>query len=246
GVRDEPYAIRKVTDSQGRTLEEHLSEPQSVMRPETAFVLTHLMQGVIERGTATRAKVLQRPLAGKTGTSSEATDVWFVGFSPSLVAGVWLGYDVKRSLGSAETGSRLALPIWIAFMQKALEGPPEEFPVPENVVAISVDHTTGSRAAPGDRNAILEYFIKGTEPRIGATAPTPQPALGPDAPGEPTPAPPIAVPLSSPTAPAAPAPGPAADLPQRAANPPVESAPARPSSSWLRPVPPAPNLGPDR
>lgn len=173
GVRAEPFAIRKVTDSQGRILEEHIVEPQEVMRPETAYVLTNVMKGVVERGTGARARVLKRPLAGKTGTSSEATDVWFVGFTPNLVAGVWIGYDVKRSLGSAETGARLALPLWIAFMQKALADlPPDDFPVPENVVAIPVDHMTG-RPAPGDeKGAILEYFIKGTEPSpLEAAAP---------------------------------------------------------------------------
>jgi len=165
GIRAEPFAIRKVTDSQGRTLEEHLVEPQEVMRPETAYVLVNVMKGVIERGTGARARVLRRPLAGKTGTSSEATDVWFVGFTPNLVAGVWIGYDVKRSLGSAETGGRLALPLWIAFMQKALADlPPEDFPVPENVVAVPVNHSTGRPAPPAEKGAILEYFIKGTEP----------------------------------------------------------------------------------
>ena len=120
GVRAEPFAIRKVTDQQGRILEQHVTETQEVMRPQTAHVLVDVMKGVIERGTGARAKVLQRPLAGKTGTTDDATDLWFVGFTPSLVAGVWIGYDVKRSLGSAETGGRLALPIWIHFMQKAL------------------------------------------------------------------------------------------------------------------------------
>ncbi|MGD0265101.1 MAG: PBP1A family penicillin-binding protein [Candidatus Methylomirabilota bacterium] len=174
GVRAEPFAIRKVTDSQGRILEEHIVEPQEVMRPETAYVLTNVMKGVVERGTGARAHVLKRPLAGKTGTSSEATDVWFVGFTPNLVAGVWIGYDVKRSLGSAETGSRLALPPWIAFMQKALTDlPPDDFPVPENVVAIPVNYMTGLPAPQDDKGAILEYFIKGTEPApLQAKAPS--------------------------------------------------------------------------
>ncbi len=174
GVRAEPFVIRKVTDSQGRILEEHIVEPQEVMRPETAYVLTNVMKGVVERGTGARAHVLKRPLAGKTGTSSEATDVWFVGFTPNLVAGVWIGYDVKRSLGSAETGSRLALPPWIAFMQKALTDlPPDDFPVPENVVAIPVNYMTGLPAPQDDKGAILEYFIKGTEPApLEAKAPS--------------------------------------------------------------------------
>ena len=136
-------------------------------------MLVNVMKGVVERGTGVRASVLRRPLAGKTGTSSEATDVWFVGFTPNLVAGVWIGYDVKRSLGSAETGSRLALPLWITFMQKALgDLPPDDFPVPENVVAIPVDYMTGLPVPRDEKGAILEYFIKGTEPKpLEAKAP---------------------------------------------------------------------------
>jgi penicillin-binding protein 1A len=169
GVRAEPFTIRKITDSQGRILEQHLTEPQEVMRPETASVLVDVMKGVIERGTGAKAKILGRPLAGKTGTTDDATDLWFVGFSPSLVAGVWLGYDVKRSLGSAETGGRLALPLWIAFMQKALAGTePEDFPVPEGVVPVPVNHQTGRTAPPGNRDAVQE-ILKGNEPK-GAQA----------------------------------------------------------------------------
>lgn len=171
GARAEPFVIRRVTDSQGRTLEEHVVEPLQVLRPETAYVLTNVMKGVIERGTATRARVLKRPLAGKTGTTSEATDVWFVGFTPNLVAGVWVGYDVKRSLGPAETGSHMALPLWIHFMEKALaELPPDDFKVPENVVGIPVSPATGRPATADDRGSILEYFIRGTEPSRPQTA----------------------------------------------------------------------------
>ncbi|MBP2670412.1 MAG: mrcA [candidate division NC10 bacterium] len=184
GVRAEPFSIRRVTDQQGRTLEQHVTETQEVMRPETAYVLVNVMKGVIQRGTGARARVLDRPLAGKTGTTDDATDLWFVGFSPSLVAGVWIGYDVKRSLGSAETGGRLALPIWIQFMQKALaDAEAEDFPVPENVVAVRVDHQTGLPAPPGDPNAIMEYFIRGAEPKAAlAASPTPPPIAGETAP----------------------------------------------------------------
>ena len=152
GVRAEPFAIRKVTDQQGRILEQHVTETQEVMRPQTAHVLVDVMKGVIERGTGARAKVLQRPLAGKTGTTDDATDLWFVGFSPSLVAGVWIGYDVKRSLGSAETGGRLALPIWIHFMQKALAGTEaEDFPAPEGAGPTNEDLQLGRSAPPENR-----------------------------------------------------------------------------------------------
>ena len=202
GVRNEPFAIRKVTDSQGRILEQHLPDPQEVMRPETAYVLVNVMKGVIERGTGARAKVLERPLAGKTGTSSDAGDVWFVGFSPSLVAGVWLGYDQRRSLGGhAATGGALALPIWIQFMQKALAGTErEDFPVPDNVVSMPVNLMTG-RPAPDERGTVLEYYIGGTEPKKTAASGAP-PATKPDVPA-PAEAPAIAPPIIPP----APAPG---------------------------------------
>jgi penicillin-binding protein 1A len=199
GVRAEPFAVRKVTDSQGRILEEHLVEPQEVMRPETAYVLVNVMKGVIERGTATRARALKRPLAGKTGTTSEATDVWFIGFTPSLVAGVWIGYDVKKSLGPAETGGRMALPLWIAFMQKILDDLPEEdFTPPDNVVAIPVNHGTGRPVSRDEKGAILEYFIKGTEPRpleaTGSRVLSPRPAQA----QPPTGPPPLPVPDATP------------------------------------------------
>jgi len=165
GVRAQPFAIRKVTDSRGNILMQHLPQPREVVAPETAYTLVNVMKGVIERGTGARAKVLQRPLAGKTGTSADATDVWFVGFTPNLVAGVWVGYDLKRSLGPVETGGRLALPIWINFMREALRGTaPQDFPIPEGVVAVQVDPQTGRPARPGARGTITEYFAEGTEP----------------------------------------------------------------------------------
>lgn len=209
GLRAEPVAIRKVTDSQGRILEEHVPEPQAVMRPETAFVLTNVMKGVIERGTATRARALKRPLAGKTGTTSEATDVWFIGFTPNLVAGVWVGYDIKKSLGPAETGGRMALPLWIAFMQRILPDiPVEDFPVPDNVVAVPVDHATGEPVPQAEKGAILEYFIKGTEPApLEATVPSglsPRPAQASPPPAAPSPGVDTPAPRSEPPSPLAP------------------------------------------
>jgi penicillin-binding protein 1A len=209
GLRAEPFAIRKVTDNQGRTLEEHVTEIQEVMRPETAYVLVNVLKGVVERGTATRARVLKRPLAGKTGTTSEATDVWFIGFTPNLVAGVWLGYDVKKSLGPAETGSRMALPLWIRFMQKALENvPADDFEVPDNVIAVPVDHLTGLSVPPDEKGAIREYFIRGTEPMPWQEILT----LG---------APPLPGPASSAPAGAPPvAPGPTGSLPGAPPTPP--------------------------
>jgi len=167
GYRVEPYAIKKVLDSKGGVLEEWFPEPQLVLRPETAFVLTHVMKGVVERGTGKRAKVLERPFAAKTGTTDYSTDVWFIGSTPSLVAGAWIGYDTKRSLGPTATSGLLAVPIWMDFMRVIVHGqPPEDFPVPTGVVHSYVNYDSGEPVSPDDPGAILEYFVRGTEPRV--------------------------------------------------------------------------------
>lgn len=169
-----PYAIRRVIDSKGGILEEHILEGHRAMREETAFILTHVLKGVVERGTGSRARVLGKTIAAKTGTTQEATDAWFIGFTPSLVAGVWVGYDTKRSLGPHESSATLAVPIWTRFMQRALkEVPPQDFPVPENVVPVLVNYQSGLPTTPDDKAAITEYFLKGTEPRgIEARSPS--------------------------------------------------------------------------
>ncbi|MGH7394957.1 MAG: penicillin-binding protein 1A, partial [Candidatus Methylomirabilales bacterium] len=181
GVRTPPYAIRRILDSRGRVLEERFPEGQQVLRPATAATLTHVLEGVVERGTGRRARVIERPLAAKTGTTQDAADAWFLGYSPSLVAGIWVGYDTVRSLGPHETAATLAAPIWIQFMRAALEGsPPEAFPIPEPLVPVTVNYYTGLPTYPQDPDAVTEYFLRGTEPRRaamgGAATPLPQPA----------------------------------------------------------------------
>jgi len=124
----------------------------------------HIMEGVIERGTATRLRSLGVPLAGKTGTTNDYRDAWFVGFTPDLVVGVFVGFDEPRSLGRGEAGGRAAAPIFGAFMAEALEGqevPP--FRIPPGVTLVRVDPGTGMPAEPGGP-AILEAFRPGTEP----------------------------------------------------------------------------------
>jgi penicillin-binding protein 1A len=122
GVRLIPRLITKVTDYDGRTLEEDYPEVKDVISSRTARLMTSMLQGVVQHGTAVAATKLKLPLAGKTGTTNDFTDAWFVGFSPSLTAGVWIGYDEKKSLGPKETGARTALPVWIQFMSAALAG----------------------------------------------------------------------------------------------------------------------------
>jgi penicillin-binding protein 1A len=166
GVRFPPYAIKQVIDNKGAILEETIPDGRRVMREETAFVLTNVLKGVVERGTGSRARILGRPLAGKTGTTQESTDAWFIGFTPSLVAGVWIGYDTKRSLGPHESSATLAVPIWTRFMQQTLKDlPPEDFHAPANVVPVLVNYASGRPTTRDDKGAILEFFVRGTEPR---------------------------------------------------------------------------------
>jgi penicillin-binding protein 1A len=129
GVHMEPLMVRYVTDAQGRLVEENIPQGREAIDPVVAVGLTEMLRGVIERGTGVAARVLERPLAGKTGTTNDFSNAWFVGYTPSIVAGVWIGYDRPRSLGPEETGARAALPIWVAVMRAALRGHPvEEFP----------------------------------------------------------------------------------------------------------------------
>jgi penicillin-binding protein 1A len=128
GVRVAPRYITKVTDYEGRVLEEDFSDIKDVVSSRTARVMTSMLREVVLHGTAVAAAKMPYPLAGKTGTTNDFTDAWFVGFSPSLTCGVWIGYDEKKSLGEKETGSRAALPIWMQFMDVALTGKdPGEF-----------------------------------------------------------------------------------------------------------------------
>lgn len=123
GVRLEPRLVLKVTDYDGHVLEEDYPDARDVVSARTARTMVSLLQGVVQHGTALAAKRLSHPVAGKTGTTNDYTDAWFIGFSPSITCGVWLGYDEKKSLGENETGSQAALPIWIDFMRVALANP---------------------------------------------------------------------------------------------------------------------------
>jgi len=166
GVWVEPHLLRSVADANGRTLEEARPASREAMSPASAALLTHLLRGVIESGTAQKAKELGRDVAGKTGTTNDYTDAWFVGFSPSLCVGVWVGLDRKESLGKDETGAHAALPIWMAIMQKALEGhEPESFPAPAGVSLVPVDRRTGLRSGPAcpPEEILQEAFLEGTD-----------------------------------------------------------------------------------
>jgi penicillin-binding protein 1A len=177
GRRFEPVFITRVSDANGEPVDFPGSRPhfEPVMNPATAYIITSMLEAVVETGTATEARKLGRPSAGKTGTTNDSKDVWFIGYTPELLAGVWIGFDADRDLGRY-TGGRAATPIWTAFMQRALEGQPvREFAQPENVSLVKVDTATGLKAVPG-RASRMEAFVAGTEPERFAPRPAATPA----------------------------------------------------------------------
>ncbi|EAS51027.1 penicillin-binding protein [Aurantimonas manganoxydans SI85-9A1] len=182
----EPSLIDRVQDRYGKTIYKHdqricqtcdapaydgQSEPElvderdQVLDPMTAYQITSMMEGVVQRGTATRVAKLGVPIAGKTGTTNEEKDVWFVGFTPDLVTGVFLGYDNPTPMGRGATGGGMAAPVFIDFMEDALEGvPPVEFKVPEGMDLIAVNRKTGMRSNGSGGDVIMEAFKPGTGP----------------------------------------------------------------------------------
>jgi penicillin-binding protein 1A len=169
GIRMAPLPVLAVASREGAMLEENRPQPRDAIRADTAFVMTSLLRGVVQRGTGAAANALDWPLAGKTGTVDDYTDAWFVGFDPNVTVGVWLGYDEKKPIGQGETGTTAALPIWMDFMKEYLdlyadrENPPT-FDPPGNIVFMSVDRVTGEPVAAGTPNAIEEAFLVGTQP----------------------------------------------------------------------------------
>jgi penicillin-binding protein 1A len=169
GVRMKPYGVLKVQDRDGNLLEENRADPVDVIRADTAFVMTNLLRGVVQRGTAAAAASLPWPIAGKTGTVDDNTDAWFIGFDPDITVGVWVGFDEKKSLGTAEQGALAALPIWIDFMKAYIDRRPDKdhpprFEAPGNIVFLSVDKSTGGVVPPETPGSISEAFISGTQP----------------------------------------------------------------------------------
>jgi penicillin-binding protein 1A len=186
GRKIQPTLIDRIQDRYGHTIYKHDSrecrgcdadkwasqnEPtlidkrERVLDPMTAYQITSIMEGVVQRGTATVVKEVGKPIAGKTGTTNDEKDAWFIGFSPDLVVGVYLGYDKPRHLGRGATGGVLAAPIVRDFMKVALaDKPAVPFRVPPGIKLIRVDRQSGMRAGPGDQRVILEAFKPGTAP----------------------------------------------------------------------------------
>lgn len=142
-------------------------DPDQLIKPETAYVITSLLQGVVDEdgGTGARARSLGRPTAGKTGTTNEYYDAWFLGYTTNIATGVWVGYDQEKTLGKGEVGGRAALPIWVEYMRFAHEGTPaKNFNVPENIVFASIDNETGRLASASSKEVVRQAFVSGTEP----------------------------------------------------------------------------------
>lgn len=168
GERPTPHFIREVRDGSGRVLESTAPQAKRVISPETAYLTVRLMQEVIRSGTAVAAKGLGANLAGKTGTTNENTDAWFLGFSPGLVAGVWVGFDTPKPLGDRQSAAAVALPIWSQFMGRALPQFPEhEFAVPPGITFARVDPAAGKSLPPGSPDGIVLPFKLGSVPESG-------------------------------------------------------------------------------
>jgi penicillin-binding protein 1A len=181
-----PTLIDRIQDRYGHTIYKHdarecqgcdakswhdqpeptlISHEKKVLDPLTDYQIVSMMEGVVQRGTGTALRALGKPIAGKTGTTNDSKDVWFIGFSPDFVCGVYLGYDKPRKIASNATGGRLAAPIVRDFLKVALaDKPPIQFPMPPGIKLVRVDSKTGLRAGPGDPHVILEAFKPGTAP----------------------------------------------------------------------------------
>lgn len=165
GYRAVPRWISSIVDRDGKVIYESKLRVHKVMSEDHAFIMANMMKGVIERGTAQSLKPLGHPIAGKTGTTNNQMDVWFIGYTPEWSAGVWVGFDEKKNIGQGETGGRAAAPIFLYFMQEFLKDKdPVDFEIPNGVVPVVVDANSGRQVKSEAANTIWEYYLLGTEP----------------------------------------------------------------------------------
>jgi penicillin-binding protein 1A len=176
GVKVEPVVVRRIEDKDGIAFFSDEPKRREVLSPATASVMTYILEGVVERGTATSVKALERPVAGKTGTTNEQRDAWFVGYTPNLTVGVWVGFDdPTQTMGKMGTGGRVAAPIWLDFMKPALAGTPvRDFEIPESMRCVNIDPYSGKRAGEWTVKPLLECFKEGTEPGVYVASSEPE------------------------------------------------------------------------
>jgi penicillin-binding protein 1A len=187
GKKIVPTLIDRIQDRNGKTIYVHDQRPctdcgpliawsgqatpeipdtrPQIADPRIMYQIVSMLEGVVQRGTGILIKDIGRPVAGKTGTTNDSKDTWFIGFTPDILVGVYIGFDDPKPMGSKETGSRVAVPVVKEFMQEALKDvPPVPFRVPEGIRLVQINEQTGARAKPGDDKDILEAFVEGTEP----------------------------------------------------------------------------------
>jgi penicillin-binding protein 1A len=168
GMRGEPIFVKKVVDREGRVLEENEIFREEVLDPQTNYMITSLLESVVEEGYGRNSRLygFKEPAAGKTGTTDDCTDAWFVGFTPELAVGVWSGFDQKRTMGRRMTGARVSLPTWTEVMKahyRDHHGNP--FPVPDGIVTRVICRDSGLLQTANCTRIRREVFIEGTEPR---------------------------------------------------------------------------------
>ena len=166
GRKPDPISIHRIIGPDGQVLEEHLPRNEQVISQQTAYLVTSLLESVVKEGTGRAVRSLGVPCAGKTGTTNEFKDAWFIGYTPSMIAGVWIGHSQPKNLGKRESGGRVAAPVWLRYMKKVLpEGSRKDFSMPPGIVFSRIDTKTGMLATRSSKKTRLECFTEGTEPR---------------------------------------------------------------------------------
>jgi penicillin-binding protein 1A len=192
GIYNEPIVITKIVDRKGKVLRERYQDARQATSPEVAYLMTSMMESVIKHGTGSTVRALARPAAGKTGTTNDFDDAWFLGYTPELVTGVWVGRDDHDPLGEGETGGKVAAPIWLEFMKEAMKDRAiTNFPIPPGVRFVRLDtrgNTVPAAASFADDSVLFEVFVDGNHPTTGVSS----------APRKKTPAPPTPAPSDQP------------------------------------------------
>jgi penicillin-binding protein 1A len=165
GKKPEPISIHSIVDAEGKILEEHHPRSEEVISPQTAFLVTSLLQSEVKEGTGRAVRSIGVPCAGKSGTSIEFKDAWFIGYTPDRIAGVWVGHDQPKNLGKRESGGRVAAPVWLQYMKGTYpKGSRKDFSMPSGIVFSRIDTKTGLLATRSSSKTRLECFAEGTEP----------------------------------------------------------------------------------